>query len=115
VVTLVTESYGPVEAQVRADIVALGDLDGIQPSLAQTAYTLARALDDGAGMATAAVARELRATLEQIVEVGDDGGAAASLYEQLSRPDVSPTVVDAAKPRPAKPRRPRGGGSGATG
>jgi hypothetical protein len=35
--------------------------------LAEIAFTLARTLDNGAGMAAAAVARELRATLDDLV------------------------------------------------
>jgi hypothetical protein len=44
-------------------------------ALVATALTLARKLDDGAGMATAAVAKELRATLAEILrEAGEDDG-----------------------------------------
>jgi hypothetical protein len=59
---------GGVEAVVRGDITELGELMGIQPSLAQTAYTLARQLDASASMATAAVARDLRETLRALTE-----------------------------------------------
>lgn len=43
--------------------------------MAEAALTLAKTLDEGAGLATAAVARELRATLVKLAEgTGDDGG-----------------------------------------
>lgn len=61
-----------VEAEVRA---ALADVPEIRPghrALVATALTLARKLDDGAGMATAAVAKELRATLDAILKEADD-------------------------------------------
>jgi len=54
---------GDVEAATRESVEELGDLAGQEPALAETAYALAAALDAGAGMSTAAVARELRATL----------------------------------------------------
>ena len=63
------EGPGPVEASVRADLAALGPLTGgVRGALSATAYALARCLDEGAGMSTAAVARELRATLAELVK-----------------------------------------------
>jgi hypothetical protein len=61
-------------------------------ALAEMAFTLARALDDGAGLATAAVNRELRATLETLAlfEAGGDD----DLDDELSTPDVSSEVLD---------------------
>ena len=50
---------------VAALLATLGDVD---PALAKMAATLAQSLDEGAGMATAAVARELRATLTELRE-----------------------------------------------
>ena len=60
---------GPIEQQVRADVAALGVLDGARGTYARVAYRLARALDaegeDGAtGLAGAA--REMRAALDKI-------------------------------------------------
>ncbi|MCX4468956.1 helix-turn-helix domain-containing protein [Micromonospora sp. NBC_01655] len=63
---------GEVEAATRKAIEDLGDLDGIEEPLAAIALADARALDDGAGMATAAVSKELRAALTQLWE-GRDG------------------------------------------
>ena len=57
---------GAVERAVRRDVRALGELTDIQRSLAETSYTLAKTLDEGAGLATAAVARELRVTLVEL-------------------------------------------------
>ena len=79
---------GPVSAAVAADIARLTPrLDQPDASLMALALTLARALDDGAGMATAAVARELRATLAALTpeEHHDDDGFAA-LIDQLRAP-----------------------------
>lgn len=50
----------------------LGDDDHARLALAQLALTLAAHLDDGAGMAAAAVAKELRATLHDLEA---DGGS----------------------------------------
>lgn len=61
---------GPVEQQVRTDLAALSDLEDLEPSLAQIAYGLARAVDSAALEADKALpqlTRELRACLEQIV------------------------------------------------
>jgi hypothetical protein len=51
---------GPIEAAVLSEV---GDAGS---ALAQTAIALARFLDGGAGMATAAVSKELRATLAEV-------------------------------------------------
>ena len=57
---------GPVETKVRADVGALLTAHPMGASLAEMAYTLARTLDDGAGLAVAAVNRELRANLVEL-------------------------------------------------
>lgn len=60
---------GPIEHQVRADVAALGPLDGARASYAEVAYRLARALDlDSEEGATglAGAARELRAALTEV-------------------------------------------------
>jgi transcriptional regulator with XRE-family HTH domain len=57
---------GDVEAATRQSVEDLGDLAGQEPALAEASYALAAALDAGAGMSTAAVARELRATLQAL-------------------------------------------------
>ncbi|GII89638.1 hypothetical protein Ssi03_76280 [Sphaerisporangium siamense] len=63
--------YGPVADAVRADIEALGDLVGVEPSLAQMACRLAMEIDAGGGedhRLLSQLNRELRATLAQLLE-----------------------------------------------
>ena len=81
--------HGPVEAKVRADVAALVTAHPMGEALAEMAYTLARTLDDGAGLAVAAVNRELRANLVELARMGvsDD-----DLDDRLSTPDVSSEV-----------------------
>jgi hypothetical protein len=76
---------GRVEVAVLADLQSLGVTDS---ALGQVALALARELDAGAGMATAAVARELRATLAALSDdVGEgDIDAIAELVARLSAP-----------------------------
>lgn len=65
-----------VEDEVRATLDDAPEISVAHRALVATALTLARKLDDGAGMATAAVAKELRATLDAILkeaEQDDDG------------------------------------------
>lgn len=58
---------GDIERTVRADIAALTDLEDLEPSLAATAYVLARAIDTpGEAKPLPALTRELRACIEQI-------------------------------------------------
>src|SRR5262245_9995566 len=113
-VLLVAVRRGPVERAVRHDVRALGDLDGVQRALAETAYTLAYTLDSRSGggpdMATAAVARELRVTLQAIVETADDDAAGAELEARLSA-----AVGDTTPSRPADARPKGRGGRGAAG
>lgn len=59
---------GAVESATREAVKSLGDLDGREFPLAEAAYALARKLDEDAGMATAAVSKELRAALADIWE-----------------------------------------------
>ncbi|MFI7042665.1 hypothetical protein ACIBI0_38810 [Microbispora rosea] len=83
---------GPLERAVRGDVDALGLVSSTSRSLAELSFNLARKLDDGAGMATAAVAKELRETLKDMAEqAGDDDGAA--LLDRLSQPADLPTPV----------------------
>lgn len=67
---------GPVEAAVLADLEQIEIPPG-RSGLAAAALTLARKLDTDAGLATAAVARELRATLAALLEEREDEGADA--------------------------------------
>ncbi|WP_433233746.1 hypothetical protein [Actinomadura nitritigenes] len=77
---------GPIETAVRGDIARLGELTGIQPSLAATAASLARTLDTGEGAQRAMLARELRETLRALAEVNAAEDAAARLAAELSSP-----------------------------
>lgn len=65
---------GPVERKVRADVAALVTAHPAGEALAEVAFTLARALDEGAGLATAAVSRELRANLLELTRLAVDDG-----------------------------------------
>jgi hypothetical protein len=86
-----SEAGGPVEAALAEDIEALGDLTGIEPTLSQVAFRLARQMDGqrrvacdecGSPVEVSAdprllpqLARELRATVSALVEgraVDDD-------------------------------------------
>ena len=77
---------GFVERAVSEQLAATPDHG--KPGLAASALMLARQLDDGAGLATAAVARELRATLTDIARTDEeaDGGAIGDLLARLSSP-----------------------------
>jgi hypothetical protein len=68
---------GPVETEVIADIEALGDLDGMDPTLAATAYRLAKALDDPEtdDKSLPPIAKELRATMVQLFSNHAHSGA----------------------------------------
>lgn len=75
---------GPVERKVRADIAALITSHPMGEALAEMAFKLAQTLDEGAGLATAAVNRELRANLVELARMGvssDD-----DLEDRLSAP-----------------------------
>lgn len=68
-------SQGPVEKAARADIEELGDLVGVEPTLAATAVELAKAIDSGEDFRQlAGLAKELRSTLKSLVDgrVEDD-------------------------------------------
>ena len=64
-----------VESAVRSDIDELGDLTGIEPTLAATAYRLAKTIDDDEtdGRTLPALVKELRLVLKQLTE-GRSGG-----------------------------------------
>jgi hypothetical protein len=61
-----------VEAAVRENVADAPPTSPAHVALIATAITLARKLDEGAGMATAAVAKELRATLDAILRGAED-------------------------------------------
>lgn len=63
------------------------------PALTALARTLASTLDDGAGLATAAVSKEYRATLAALKAPGDpDSDILAGWLADLSAPLVEPPV-----------------------
>jgi len=82
---------GSVEAKVRADIEALVSAHPMGESLAEMSLNLARTLDAGAGLATAAVNRELRANLLELSRLAVDD--ADDFADDLSAP-----VRDAEEP-----------------
>lgn len=82
-----------VEDEVRATVEDAPEISVAHRALVATALTLARKLDDGAGMATAAVAKELRATLDAILkEASDDDDGLDNFVNGLGLPTsgVSP-------------------------
>lgn len=92
---------GQLQRRVRADVADLADLHDLEPSLAQTAYVLAAAIDAGGGedgRQLPALTKEFRATLEQIAagrrgrEDPDEGDE----FDDLDSPEVDePDVNDA--------------------
>jgi len=82
-----------VESEVRKSLADVTENHPGHHALVATALTLARKLDDGAGMATAAVAKELRATLDAILkEANDDDDGLDGFVNGLGLPTsgVSP-------------------------
>jgi hypothetical protein len=75
---------GPVETAVRADVASLVTAHPMGDAIAEMAFTLARTLDAGAGLAVAAVNRELRANLLELARLGVDDGD--DLGDELSAP-----------------------------
>ncbi len=63
---------GLVEKKVRADVGALITAHPMGEALSEMAFALARLLDEGAGLATAAVNRELRANLVELTRLAVD-------------------------------------------
>jgi hypothetical protein len=62
-------SPGPVETVTRADLGQLGELSTLEPTLVETAYRLAAAIDEASGEAAKALpalTRELRATVQEL-------------------------------------------------
>lgn len=83
-----------VEAAVRTSVDGLPEVSPAHAALVATALTLARKLDEGAGLATAAVARELRSVLDVLTkqEVAEDdefSGFVASLSTAVGHPSLS--------------------------
>ncbi len=79
---------GPVETAVRNDIADLGELLGMEQSLAELAYRVAEEIDQGGGEGgkqMSALSRELRLTLQQLSD-GHSGGADDE-FGDLAAPD----------------------------
>lgn len=87
-------NYGPIETQVRNDILKLKLQGAFVRSLCEVAYNLASKLDLDAGMATAAVAKQLTETLNRIQEAADDDDDRSDLQRDISTPQLSPEVGD---------------------
>lgn len=64
---------GDVEGAARRSVESLGELEDQEPALAEAAYALARKLDGDAGMAAAAIAKELRAHLDALWQGRGEG------------------------------------------
>jgi hypothetical protein len=98
----VSDVTGPVEAAVNRSLDELEQVSAVHDALGETARSLARSLDRRAllssgqdGLASAALARELRATLELLAKGEGDGDndAVNKLLERFSAP-VSSAVRD---------------------
>lgn len=94
-------NYGEVETAVRNDILKLKLRGEFARSLCEIAYNLARKLDLDAGMATAAVAKQLTDTLSRIKEAADDDDDRSDLQRDLSTPQLSPEVGDWTNTKPS--------------
>ena len=84
-------AQGPNEKAVRSTLKQL-EVNVSTDALARLAVTLAQTLDGDAGMATAAVSRELRATLTDLEgrHGGSDDDELTKFLAQLSAPLVDP-------------------------
>lgn len=81
-----TSPYGPVERALRADIGELKLAGQLSGTVVASAFELARTLDRGAGMATAAVARELREYVKLIEGAAGDDADTTSHRTDMSSP-----------------------------
>lgn len=102
------------EQRVRTLLAGLrkrGELDELYEALGALAVTLAKQLDEGAGMATAAVSKELRATLAQLTAKEIDGDIDEDIFgADLGVAPLSAKVLHGSKPRAPHHRAPRRGG-----
>ncbi|MEU8055702.1 hypothetical protein [Microbispora bryophytorum] len=82
------DEIGPLESAVRKNIEDLALVAPMSDALAEIAFNLARKLDSGkAVMASAAIGRELRETLQALVEAaGDDDSSELLSALQSSMP-----------------------------
>jgi hypothetical protein len=89
VVVIAAPPTGELAASVEAYIASRTSSDDWTPrhdALADTAKVLARTLEAGAGLSTAAVARELRATLADLAPTVKEVSALEQLVSRLSAP-----------------------------
>jgi hypothetical protein len=93
--------YGDVETAVRNDILKMRLRGATTQSLVEVAYNLARKLDFDAGMATAAVAKQLTETLKLISEAADDDDDRTDLLKDIGTPQLSPPVGDWKNSKPS--------------
>lgn len=83
-------AQGPNEKAVRSSLKRL-DVSVTDDAHGRLAVTLAKALDGDAGMATAAISRELRATLSELESRnGEDTDDFSEFLRELSAPVVNP-------------------------
>lgn len=95
----VEQDVGHVERKTRQDIEALVCSHPMGESLAAMAFNLARTLDQGAGQLQAALARELRATLNDLAKY-EHGGAP----DDDDAPDLgAPALGNASDDDPSDP------------
>ena len=89
-------AQGPNEKAVRATLRQL-EISVVDDARGRLAVTLAKALDADAGMATAAISRELRATLSEL-----EGRGHGDTDDELGRilAELSAPVVDASNVPP---------------
>lgn len=92
--------WGLVEQAVRDTLAVLTEVSPVHGALAETALSLARSMDmraelvsAQAGLASAALARELRATLEVLAKGVDDDSSDAvdRLIARMSSPVRDPS------------------------
>jgi hypothetical protein len=81
---------GSIEVEVARALAALGEIPEFDRARGASAVALARVLDEGAGLATAGIAKELRATLAELEQAarerhGGDGDPAEDLDAELAR------------------------------
>lgn len=93
--------YGPIETRVRNDILRMTLRGATVQSLCEIAYNLAKKLDFDAGMATAAVSKELRETLRLIVEAAENDDDRNDLLSDISTPQLSTPMGDWTNTKPS--------------
>lgn len=92
-------AQGPNEKAVRATLKQL-EVSVVSDALGRLAVTLAKTLDNDAGMATAAVSRELRATLAELE--GRHGAVESDDFSRLLAELSSPVVDTSNRPPNAR-------------